>query len=459
MRQGHAWLLQKDPQGYDEARRCFQQAISLSDTLEVPRLKVEANWGLCQAYGFKGDPETALAAANQGIQLARAAGDEWVEACIRLSMGATFTLEGRYPEAIIWLDRAGNAFRECSDTFGQANGRLWQCLVWYHSGDTARLERDVADLLSLAQAHGYDYLFRQRTLLGPPDPRAFVPILLIARDRDIHAAYARQTLAQMGLENVQHHPGYELRVQLLGVFRVWRGRVEIDPSSWKRQKARQLFLFLLTHRHALWEREQICNALWPELAPQQAQRDFKIAYSALLNVLEPQRSRNAPSAYIHRDGSRYGWSAPADVQLDVSEFEALIKQGDAAYRQNISQAAVLYRQMLQLYQGEYLQEFPYEEWCSEERERLSALFLQTAERLAAILIQQQAWEEAIHTAQVILMYDDCWESAYRILMRAYTEQGQSGQAIRAYQRCVDRLDTVLGVAPSSITIQLFESLA
>ncbi len=105
-----------------------------------------------------------------------------------------------------------------------------------------------------------------------------------------------------------------------------------------------------------------------------------------------------------------------------------------------------------------MQEYPYEEWCSEERERLSTLFLQTAERLATILMQQQAWQEAIDVAQAILTHDDCWENAYRILMQAYAEQGQRTQAIRTYQRCVERLQTVLAVPPAPATVQLFETL-
>lgn len=458
MRQGHAWSLDKTEKGYGEAQRCFNEAIKISETFDVPRLKVEAHWGLCQTYGFPGDLENAHLTAQKGLEIARAAGDEWVMAGIYTTLGASYAQAQQTETAEDWLFQAQQAYRECGDTYGEALSQLWLSFTRYHSGDTARLERNVAELLRLTQRHSYDYLFLRRTLIGPPDPRSLVPILLFARDANIHTAYARQLLLQMGLGKVQIHPGYQLRLQLLGPFLAWRGDVAIDAINWKRKKARQLFLYLLTNRHTTLEREQIIDALWPDLSPEQAQRDFKSAYSVLLNVLEPQRSRNEPSAYIIRDGSRYSWCATADVLLDVAEFEALIKEGDAIYRQETARAAPLYRQAMQLYQGEYLHEFPYEEWCSEERERLAALFLQRMERLAEILAQQQAWEEAVSVAQVILTHDNCWENAYRILMRAYTELGQRGQAVRAYQRCVERLESVLNVAPSPVTTQLFETL-
>ncbi|MCP4415023.1 MAG: tetratricopeptide repeat protein, partial [Chloroflexi bacterium] len=456
MRQGHAWLLQKNEHGYSEAHRCFHDAIKISETLDVPRLKVEAYWGLCQAHGFPGDLENAQLAAEKGLKLGHAAGDEWVMACIRTSMGAGYALLRQAEPAVTWLTQAQQAFRECGDTYGEAVSWLWLSTIWHQTGDTVRLVRAITNLLTLTQTYGYAYLFHRQTLLGPPDPRMLVPALLFARDNDIHSAHTLQLLSQMGLEKVQLHPGYQLRFQLFGSFRAWRGRAEIAASSWKRKKARQLLICLLTHRHISLEREQITDMLWPELNPDHAQRDFKIAYSTLLNVLEPQRGRNAPSAYIIRDESRYGWCATADVWLDAAEFESLIEQGNLIYRQDAVRTIPFYRQAIQLYQGEYLQEYPYEEWCSEERERLSTLFLQTAERLATTLTQQQAWDEAIEVAQAILSHDDCWENAYRILMQAYAQQGQRTQAIRTYQRCVERLQSVLDIAPTSTTVQLFD---
>ena len=108
--------------------------------------------------------------------------------------------------------------------------------------------------------------------------------------------------------------------------------------------------------------------------------------------------------------------------------------------------------------GEYLQEYPYEEWCSEERERLLASYLQTAEQVASALLAQGAWENAAEVARLILARDDCWEQAYRVLITAYEKLGNRSQALRVYKRCQERLNSELGVAPSPSTVQLFHSL-
>lgn len=458
MRQGHAWLLRKGSDAIEEACRCYQEAIRLGDQLAVPRLKVEAFWGLCRARGFRGEIAAAREAAEQGIEIAQRAGDEWISALIRVSMGAGYALAGAYDEATEWLDRAWTAFGECNDTFGQAVTRMWQCLVWWNKEDEVRLERGMRDLLQLIHKGGYEFLFERRTLLGPPDPRCLVPLLLFARDTGCEPAMAEGLLARLGLTGVEIHPGYQLRVQTLGSFRLWRGDHEVGANEWQREKARQLLLLLITHRDRLLERDMIIEALWPEVDPESGGRDFKVTLNTLCRVLEPYRSPRSPSAYILRDGTRYGLRPGADIWLDAAAFEKAVREGDMLFHRNPDAALDRYREALRLYQGDYLEEYPYEEWCSEERERLLTLFLRTADRLASELAAQERWEETVEVCQTILERDPCWEQAYRLMMIAYTQMGNRAQALRVYQRCVERLWSELEVKPSAETVRLYESI-
>jgi ATP/maltotriose-dependent transcriptional regulator MalT/DNA-binding SARP family transcriptional activator len=459
MRQGHAWLLKKDEAAAAEATRCFEEAIHISDTLQVPRLKVEACWGLTQAYGFRGDLEKAQQAASEGLTIARSAGDEWVSACITLTLGASYALAGEMETAVAWITQTGSAFRECGDTYGEAVAYLWLCLIWHTLGDQLRLDRDLDDFLRLVETHGYECLFANKTLMGPPDPRSLVPLLLYAKERLGPTAVAERLLTHIGLPHIQYHPGYQLRVQLFGSMTLWRGQELVSTSEWKRQKARQLLLFFLTHRQLLWEREQITERLWPEADPDAAERDFKAAYNALNKVLEPTRESHAPTAYILRDGSRYGLRPEADIWLDIQEFDHQIELGDTLFASDNVAAVTHYQQALALYQGDFLQEYPFEEWSSAEHERLLTQYLRTSERAATLLLNQAKWEEALQTGQAILNRDACWENAYRILMTAYAQMGNRAQAIRTYHRCVENLQAELGVQPTETTRQLWQQIS
>jgi ATP/maltotriose-dependent transcriptional regulator MalT/DNA-binding SARP family transcriptional activator len=458
MRQGHAWLLREGTPAYEQACQNYQEAIRLGNSLAVPRLKVEAFWGLCRAHGFEGEIPAAEQAAQDGIAIAEPAGDEWIAALIRLSLAAAYVLVGRHDTALHALSQALTAFRECGDTFGEAMARLWQCLTWQQRKDSARLARDINDLLRLARRHGYDYIFKRQTLLGPPDPRRTVPLLVAARRSGAQRAYAEMILRDLGLERLEIHPGYQLRVQTLGPFRVWRGAEEVGADAWQREKARHLFQFLVTHRNRLLNRDQIVEMMWPGLDAETGRRDFKVALSTLRHVLEPNREPGAPSAYVARDGSRYGLRRGADVWIDAQQFEELVEAGDQASDQDPQVGMDCYQEALGLYQDDYLRDCLYEDWSSEERERLLTLYLRIADRIVQACVDREAWEEVIPVCQAILERDDCWEQAYRSMMTAYAEMGYRVQALRTYQRCARTLRETLGIEPSQATNSVYESI-
>lgn len=458
MRQGHARLLRRTPQDYEEACRCYQEAISIADRLEVPRLKVEAMWGICRAHGFRGQVEDAERAAQEGLSLGRQAGDEWISALILVSMGGGYALAGRYPEALESLDQARAQFIQVSDSFGECVARLWQCLVWWKTGEKNRLERSLDDLLRLVSQFGYGFLFTQCSLIGPPEVRQLVPLLLLARGQTRHKAFVESLLARLGLAGIEYHPGYQLRVQALGPFRVWRDEEEISPGEWRRENARQLFQVLLTFRRTPLERDRLIEILWPDMEVESGIRNLKVALSTLFRVLDPGQTRDNPSAFIARDGSLYCLRQAADLRLDVDQFEKLVEEGDRLPDREIEHKTDCYQEALKLYQGDYLQDNPYADWCSEERERLLDTYLRTANRLAHLLSARRQWEDVLAVSHAILAHDACWEEAYRLLMTAYIELGNRAQALRAYQRCLDKLESELGTKPSLTTLRLYEEL-
>ncbi len=470
MRLGHAWQLIPHPlpplmgegrgEGKGQAIRCYQSAIALGDQLAVRRTRAEAMWGLTRAYGFLGDGDlkSAQRSATEGVEIARWAGDPWMQSLIELTLGASHVLAGRTQDAVEMLLQVLVAFRECGDSFGRAATRLWQALAYLDLRQNERLTACLEDLLGLAETHGYDFLFTAPTLLGPPDPRRIVPLLIAARDRRIRPAYANHLLAEIGLPDIKIHPGYQLRVQTLGAFRAWRGHVEIEPREWQRDKARQLFQLFIAERGRWLQRDEIVDMLWPHLNAESAARDFKVALNALNRALEPNRSADAPFAFIVREGTAYRLRPEADLWLDSAAFERECDLGLRLSATQPDQTIGHLQSALSLYHGDYLPDALYEDWSSEERERLLALYLRAADKLGTLLIESERYNEGLEISQAILARDACWENAYRLMMMAYARQGNRPQAMRTYQRCVDVLLDELGVVPSSATTTLHDRL-
>lgn len=451
MRQGHALMLLGGAENYAHAREQYQKSIEISRTLAVSRLRVESGWGLCRAYGYQGDLLKAQQHAQDAIEIAAQAGDEWIASLVRLTMGASFMLAARYEAAEGWLNRAVAGFQECSDPFGRSAARLWLALGGFRQRQTGRVAQILPEVLSTCRANRYDFLFTRPSLLGAPDERIFTPLLLLARQCGWESAYIAQLLEDLNLTGLELHPGYQLRIQTLGGFQVWRGAQAIAPNGWRREKARQLFQVLLTYRHTPLDRDQICEFLWPETDPATAQRNFKSTLNALYQVLEPERDPGSDSAFILREGSTYTLRPHADLWLDAEEFMQCARRSSGRDLDELQRAVALY-------QGEYLPDALYETWAAEERERLAALFLETCDHLVETMLQQSRYAEAIELAQRVLTQDNCWERAYRHLMIAYARLGDRGQVGRTYQRCVQVLREELDVSPAPETHALYQTL-
>lgn len=453
MRQGHALML-LEPPDYELARQQFEKTIEISRAVNVPRLLVEANWGLCRVSGYQGDLAPAQAHAQEAIEIASQAGDEWIASLTRLTMGASLMLASRYEAAEDWLNRAVFGFQECSDPFGKTAARLWLCHGWHRQRQTDRLERTLTDVLAACRENDYDFLFTTRSYLGAPDERIFTPLLVLARDRGWEGAYALRLLESLGLGGVQSHPGFRLNVETLGSFQVKRGGEAIPSNGWRREKSRQLFQLLLTYHQSPLDRDQICEHLWPEADPATAQRNFKITLNTLYQVLEPDRDPGSDSAFIVRDGTTYTLRLHADLWLDSDHFARLAREGLRPTSCSMS----LLEEAVMLYRGDYLPDSLYEPWAAEERERLAALFLEAADKLCELYLQNSRFNETIDLSQRILARDNCWERAYRHLMQAYNALGDRGQLARTYQRCLQTLKDELDVPPSQETQDLYRKL-
>jgi LuxR family transcriptional regulator, maltose regulon positive regulatory protein len=454
MRQGHALNLNAIAAEEDnpaQALNEFEKTLELSKALDVPRLSVEANWGLCRAYGYAGDLQRAQKHAQEAIEIATEAGDEWIASLTRLTMGASLMQSARYEAAETWLNQAVRGFEECSDSFGRCAARLWLAFGYFKQKDFERLAQLLPQILFTSQQNGYYFLFTRATLLGPSDERMFVPLLLQARQNNWESGFVDRLLDNLGLKEVEVHPGFRLRVQTLGSFRVWRGSESIPSNGWRRESARQLFQLFITYRHAPLDRDQICEYLWPDADPGVAQRNFKITLNTLYQVLEPERDPGSESAFIFRDGTTYALRPKADLWLDAEEFSMLVKEAGKT-------DGSLLQKAIELYRGDYLAESLYEVWAAEERERLASSFLESADRLTEILIAHEQYTEAIDLSQRVLARDKCWERAYRHLMWAYDRLGDRGQVGRTFQRCVQSLQEELDISPSPETQALYQKL-
>jgi DNA-binding SARP family transcriptional activator len=244
-----------------------------------------------------------------------------------------------------------------------------------------------------------------------------------------------------------------IRIQTLGQFTVWREGVKIEVKEWGRDKTVQLLQYLISsrHRNAL-HKEKIMDHLWEE----GDDRDFKVALHGINKALEPDRPSRTEPTYISRQGVSYQLNLDK-IWIDTEALENYVIIGNASYSTDISTAKKAYTLAIEIYQGVYLPNRVYEDWSSEEREKVQLLILSAYITLAELLLKENPLE-SIRLSQKALSIDPTWEDAYRIQMQAYTAKGNRPQALKAYQNCVTILEKEFGIDPLPETKKLLREI-
>ncbi|NJP05623.1 MAG: transcriptional regulator [Chloroflexaceae bacterium] len=459
MRVGHAYQV-ITPLDTTAANRHYRHALELVQSIGVTRTKVEAYMGLALLNGHSGDLGAAEVIARDALKIAEESGDAWIGALTWLALGsAAVAVEDE--RALDWLGQAQQRFVRGGDSYGQAVVHLWLSIWYLRRGNDELMTQHVARLLDLSRSNGYEGLMTAPTLFGPRDLAMLIPLLLKGRSLADYTPFTQQLLRQAfpsiaSDDTVEdYHPGYTLRIQMLGSFRVWRGNREIQAREWQREKARQLLQLLLTFRGQWLQREQICAWLWPDSDLEAAERQFKVTLNALNTALEPLRPPRTAPFFIRRQGLAYSFAPSYGCWIDVDEFElrtTTFPHNDPEFVLRNSQITV------HLYRGDYLAESLYDPWTLEERERLLARYLATATALAAQLVDRGDMQQAVYLCERVLRRDRCYEEAYQVLMRAYARSGSRSQAMRTYLRCEQAMQDELGIEPLPETNELYEQI-
>lgn len=432
----------------DEAESLYKKAINKVRLFKVTRVQVEPFWGLSRLYGYQGKLLEAQEYANQAMLTAEQAGDKWLYNLVKINLGASYSMAGNAEEGLRLLFSAYEGFTSVADLNGIAASLIWISITYWSEGKIESAHRYLKQSIPILKEGRLESLLTQPTYLGLKDSQVMIPILLDAFRHGVEVDFLEQIIRKLQMQDVDYHPGYSLYVKTLGVFEVRRGDDRIRSAEWQREKAKQLFQLFLTNPEQWLQREQIADRLWPDLAPEAAVRDFKVALNALNRALEPGRPKGAQPFFIVRRDNLYGLNPKAQIYTDVAEFEIYAEKNDIHSKE----------EALRLYQGEFLADCLYDEWSDHRREQIKQKYLFVCESLAELYILEGQFDDAINLCEKILQVELTWEASYRLMMRAYDKKDNRAQVFHTYQRCKEILSVELGVEPTAATKNLFHDL-
>lgn len=182
----------------------------------------------------------------------------------------------------------------------------------------------------------------------------------------------------------------DVEIRLLGGFEVVVDGVPVSEEGWRRRHGAGLVKLLAINPRRTAHREQVMDALWPDLGPgEAAPRLHKAGHFA--------RKALGRAEGIVVQGETISLFPGAGVVVDAHRFDAAAEEALAAGTPEAAEVA------LGEHRGDLLPDDPYEAWTEDLRERLQLRHLQ-------LLRQARRFEDV-----VTLVPTD--EDAHAALMR------------------------------------------
>jgi LuxR family transcriptional regulator, maltose regulon positive regulatory protein len=233
----------------------------------------------------------------------------------------------------------------------------------------------------------------------------------------------------------------EVEVRTFGRFSIVVHGREVDLTS-IRPRARALLHLLAVHAGQLVHRDQITDALWPDLDQTAAMHNLHVSISSVRRALEPDQPVRG-SALLVRDGESYMLALRPGSACDHVDLEAAVKTAQrCAARGDHDGAATAWRRAVDLYVGDLLPEDGGAAWVVGARDRVRVLAADAAAELAHLELRRGDVPAAVAAASRSLELDEWRDHAWRLLIAALTQAGDAAAAHRAttaYRGVLDAL--------------------
>ncbi|MBN2093686.1 response regulator [candidate division KSB1 bacterium] len=249
-------------------------------------------------------------------------------------------------------------------------------------------------------------------------------------------------------------PKYTIHIKLLGKFEVTINERNIENWPGKRTREIMAYLFLNCQKKVL--RDVLMDTFWPNSHNESARNCLNVTLHHLRTFLQKYIKDKDLIIY---ENECYFLNPEFEIRTDIGEFTChyyLAQRNEQNH--NLQTALDEYQLAAEQYQGELLEDFPYENWLELDRESLKNKYLIILNKLSHYYSCNGHPEIAIDLGEKILKIDNCLEDVHRRLMKCYVRINQRDKAARQYYRCIKNLKDELDVAPSRQTIALFEKI-
>ncbi|RME47991.1 MAG: hypothetical protein D6791_04485 [Chloroflexi bacterium] len=437
---------------YDEALSTYGQALRVAEEIDEESIVVYVLNAIGLTYCIQGDYNRARTSIAEALSLGERSGSAYDIGLSQDALGMLCQTRADLDAAVQYFMEARNQFDKCGAKreLAIANLHLAQALFQQQVSSPDAITY-LKQALDLADELGYDHfliaeggrsveLYKQAVARPGSNGRLAVILKDLGEEVPQTPAGAEVTGARESREPA-------LQIRALGQAQVWLNGEQITKKQWDSATTKELFFYLLAHPEGV-RKDKILEVFWPEATPAKASSAFHSTNYRLRRALQNH------NCILYKDGV-YIINPDLSYWYDVEAFQALIEQAKSAESQE--ERAAIYLQAIELYRGDYLEEF-YSDWHYFQREELQRQYFEALASVAEYYRESGRAEDALPLYEKIVAVDPYQEEIHREIMRTYLELGQRAAAVKHYLELEAFLREDLDIDPMPETTALYEAI-
>lgn len=243
-----------------------------------------------------------------------------------------------------------------------------------------------------------------------------------------------------------------IKINTFGDFDIKLDDESILKKSKRNNKNLELLKYFITYYNKKLVPEDIIESLWPDADftdPKNALRTqiFRLRKGlesvGLINSREPEHYFD-----ITFQNGFYIFDPGDSCMIDFVQFEKKAKDADSLRASEPEKAKEIYREIIDMYKGDFLAENPYSEWTFIPRSRYHRIFVQSVLRLFAMLKENNEYSDIIEVYEKVVNREPFEEAFHVYFLDALVELHEYKNALNHYNYVTARLYKEMSVRPT-----------
>src|SRR6056297_1943419 len=243
----------------------------------------------------------------------------------------------------------------------------------------------------------------------------------------------------------------QMNIKTLGVFDISINGKSLIKKSSRTYKINKLLQYFIAFRNRKILPETIIENLFPEDEYSDPKNTLSTQIYRLrksIKSLIPEGEEEINYLSISSLNGNYILELGENVNIDVDNFEDLIKLGDQKLSKNRDEALEIYNQALEIYKGMFLAENGYEVWLTPVRNYYNRLYIKVIFQTIEILKEKESYDIITRTCEKALDFEPYDEDIHICFMESMLKQGYFTSVLNHYEYVVNLLNKEMGINSS-----------